>query len=437
MRTRTKDIRLIQGLTQLSIVEHALCPLDVRASLQKGLTHRTSYRFTDANGMRRTARVRVDCALGLSSTDEFYLWGLLALAFAQPDPTPDFWATPHYCLRQLGVISPDSKGGKCYRQFRASLGRLAALRYENDSFFDPIRQEHRRVSFGLLGYSLPLDERSRRTWRIVWDAQFFEFCQATGGKLRFDLALYRKLDPASRRLLLLLQKVFYRRRKSPRFRLHELAVKTLGFADGLPPNKLRAKTERAAEPLCDVGILAEPAQFTGSGRQTLVEFRRGPRLDKRRRPPVPVDSPLNDALTSIGLDEAAIRRVRRLYSEESLRLWCDVTLAAIEHKAPGFFSRSAAAYLIDNLKAASRGERTPPDWFFDLRKQELLGSAASAPQRAQRPMQNLSRALSPGLATTDFATELAAQFIAGGQSEGVARSNAARIAKLAAQRQSH
>ena len=171
----------LNGLTQLTLVEHALCPLDADASLRSGFCHETSYRYSDKHGTRRTARVRVTCPDGLSANDEFYLWGLLALTFAQPDLSSELYATPHYCLAQLGIIAPNSKGGKTYRLFREALGRLAGIHYENDRFFDPLRKEHRQVRFGLLGYSLPLDELSNRAWRIVWDAQFFEFCRATGG----------------------------------------------------------------------------------------------------------------------------------------------------------------------------------------------------------------------------------------------------------------
>jgi hypothetical protein len=78
--------------------------------------------------------------------------GLLALALAQPEPQIEFQATPHFCLRELGLISPDSKGGKSYRLFRDALRRLAAVRYQNERFYDPVRREHREVTFGLFSY---------------------------------------------------------------------------------------------------------------------------------------------------------------------------------------------------------------------------------------------------------------------------------------------
>lgn len=383
----------ITGLSQLSLVEHALCPLDSRGLLDSPLVHETSYRYSDEDGQRLSAGVRVTCARGLSSTDEFYLWGLLALTFAQPSPSPDFYATPHYCLRELGVIDSASKGGKSYRLFRESLGRLAGVRYENDRFFDPARKEHRQVAFGLLGYNLPFDPDSDRAWRIVWDVQFFEFCQATGGRLRFDFEQYRRFDGASRRLMLLLQKVFYRRRESPRFDLRELAVDVLGFSAALPPNKLKRKVARAAAVLREAGLTSGEPTLERRGRTWSVRFARGPRLAQTPRAFEPIASPLLDPLLRIGLDPADAQRLIRRYKHGQIRLWSDVTLAAVESRGAGFFRKSPAAYLIDNLKAASRGERTPPDWFLATRKREERGETSGAAPPTPRPRSSLTRAI--------------------------------------------
>lgn len=165
----------------MSLVEHALCPLDPAAGLRNHLVHETAYGYTDKHGHLKIANVRVTCSSGLSPADEFVLWGLLALTFAQPEPATEFYATPHYCLRKLGFIENNaSKGGKDYLLFRESVRRLAGVIYESTAFYDPIRNERRDVMFGFLKYSLPLDPASPRAWRFVWDQQFFEFCQATG-----------------------------------------------------------------------------------------------------------------------------------------------------------------------------------------------------------------------------------------------------------------
>jgi len=73
-----------QGIGQLSLVEHALCPLDGRHTSNAALLQECHYQFTDRTGRRRKARVRVTCPLGLTAADEFYLWGLLSLSLSQP-----------------------------------------------------------------------------------------------------------------------------------------------------------------------------------------------------------------------------------------------------------------------------------------------------------------------------------------------------------------
>jgi hypothetical protein len=375
--------RNYHGRAQLSLVEHALCPLDPANSLVLNLMHETSYEYTDKNKHTKTAKVRVLCPFGLSASDEFTLWGLLALTFSQPDQTTDFEATPHFCLRQLGIISDGaSKGGKQYQMFRETIRRLSRVLYENSAFYDPIRGEHRDVAFGLLKYSLPIDPKSSRTWRFLWDQQFFEFSQATGGSFHFDLGTYRQLDPASRRLFVLLQKIFWRHDVSPSFDLRKLAVGTLGFSSTMEVWDLRQRIVRCTERLIDAGILRLPLGVTsprdlftkrGVGKY-VVSFHRGPYFDRPEatRPVLSdADSPLVDPLKAIGFDDAAIRRMLRTYSRTVLQTWADITLAAREKHGEGFFSKSAAAYFLDNVKHAAEGTRTAPDWWRQLRVQEL------------------------------------------------------------------
>lgn len=327
------------------------------------------------------AKVRVTCPSGLSAADEFTLWGLLALTFAQPEPGTDFHATPHYCLRKLGLIEKsDSKGGKDYQLFRETVRRLARVIYENTGFYDPIRGEHRDVAFGFLKYSLPTDPRSSRAWRFVWDQQFFEFCQAAGGGLWFDLAVYRKLDFASRRLFVLLQKVFHRKEASPAFDVRSLCVDVLGFAPTIATWNLKVKLARCVQRLAAEGIVRLPVKHSqdafvkcGVGRYRLT-LHRGPYFEGRRsagRPLSAEDSPLVDPLRSIGFDDASIRRILRDHRPQLVREWTDITLAARERHGEGFFSKSPAAYFLDNLRHAAAGRRTPPDWWRELRREEL------------------------------------------------------------------
>lgn len=437
-----------RGMSQLTLVEHALCPLDRRVALCENLRHESEYRYVDAAGHRQTAQVVVHCPAGLSAGDEYYLWGLLALTFAQPDPRPEFHATPHFCLRKLGLICPDSKGGKSYRLFRDALRRLSAVHYQNEQFFDPIRREHRVVSFGLLSYSLPMDAESPRAWRIVWDAMFFEFCKAAGGQLSFDLELYRRLDHASRRLFLLLSKVFWRSRLSPRFDLRHLAVHGLGFSAHLPSRTLKSKVRRCAEVLEQHHVLgtptvAEPLFHKQGKERCRVRFIRGTYFECRhpsRMVAAMDDSPLYDPLRALGLEPAAIRWILNRFPVEQIQLWADVTLAALEHKGRGFFRRSPAAFFVDNIQNAARGERTPPDWFWAIRKQEQRRNAERARRKRDRrpPIgQNHTaphsvstyRALNLDQDFDSVVTELTAHFVAGGQTEADALRNAQRFAE--------
>lgn len=105
------------------------------------------------------------------------------------------------------------------------------MRYHNDAFYDPVRGEHRAVSFGFLNYSLPLAPHCSRAWRFGWAPIFFELAQAAGGALSFDLGLYRQLDAATRRLYLYLKKIFWRREITGTIDLRHLAVDVLGFRD--------------------------------------------------------------------------------------------------------------------------------------------------------------------------------------------------------------
>ncbi|MCI0539967.1 MAG: hypothetical protein L0Z50_32580, partial [Verrucomicrobiales bacterium] len=154
------------GLGQLTLLEHALCPLDPRVSLVENLVHEASYCFMDSRRRWRKANARITCPLGLSANDELVLWGLLALTFREPAPDGEFHATPHFCLRQLGLVdSHCRRGGRQYQHFAQAVERLSLVRYRNEFFYDPVRAEHRKVSFGFLSYSLPIDPESSRAWR--------------------------------------------------------------------------------------------------------------------------------------------------------------------------------------------------------------------------------------------------------------------------------
>ncbi len=378
---------------QLTLVEHALCPLDSERSLRPNFVHETGYFFTDKHRNRKKATVRIGGLDGVSAHDELYLWGLLSIALSQPEPRPEFMATPYFCLRRLGLIDMTSKGGREFELFRAAIKRLAGIRYQNDFFYDPIRGEHRAVSFGFLSYSLPLSSDSGRAWRFAWDSIFFELAGATGGALRFDLALYRQLSPAARRLYLFLKKLFWRAEQTPTLNLRQVAVDVLGFAPTVETTRLRSKMLACIEQLVRTEIVRLPEGMTNPGRlfrkeskgQYLFQLVRGPKFDVRGNEdrPEPTDSPLYEPLTSIGLDDRTINRVMTHYSLRLVEQWADITLAAMERNGSDFFTSSPQAYFIDNLKAAKESRRTPPDWWHELRKQELAKEREQERQKAQ------------------------------------------------------
>ncbi len=364
------------GIGQLTLVEHALCPLDSRTSLVENLVHNAVFSFTDGQSRRRHGQAQVVCPAGLSAADEFYLWGLLALSLSEPEPDVEFYATPHYCLRRLGIIDQFlRRGGRQYLQFTQAIERLSLVRYRNDKFYDPIRGEHRRVSFGFFSYSLPLDPVSSRAWRFGWDPIFFALVRAAGGHLWFDLSAYRRLDPASRRLLLFVSKLFHRR-ATARIELRQLGVEVLGFTPTMALRNLKAKVAVCGQRLMEVGVLSDwQCVKTGKG-QYIVLLNRGTRYKHRLREKDRLkvnECSVGHLLQSIGFDERDIGRLLRKYPSRLLQEWADITLAAKERHGASFFKRSPQAYFIDNVRHAVAGRRTPPDWWHQLRKAEEQG----------------------------------------------------------------
>ena len=137
------------GIGQLTLVEHALCPLNSRVSLVENMVHNAVFLFTDGKSQRRHGRAQVVCPAGLSPADEFYLWGLLAITLSEPEPDAEFCATPHYCLRRLGVIDQFARrGGRQYGQFLQAIERLSLVRYRNDNFYDPTRYGQSALTSG-------------------------------------------------------------------------------------------------------------------------------------------------------------------------------------------------------------------------------------------------------------------------------------------------
>lgn len=373
---------------QLTMVEHALCPLDSRESLQMGRVFETSFAYTDANRNRKKGKVKIGCVEGLSPTDELYLWGILGLALAGREPSSDFYATPYWILRQLGRVTKTKKGSEEFRLFRDSIRRLAGVRYQNDAFYDPLRGEHRSVSFGLLNYSLPIDEQSARAWRFAFDPIFWELVSANRSSLRFDLGLYTDLSPAGRRMYLFLKKQFWRNTVTGGLNLREVAVNVLGFNAELPAKHLKTKLSRVVDELVKMELVgfglgrecfADCLTKKGVGEYTF-ELHRGPAMERVTELGThrPEDSPHYEALVSFGFERPAIVRLLATHKPGLLSQWIDITQAAIER---GLIDKTPQAYF---TYYTQRGA-TPPDWWHELKRKERAQEAAQ--DHAKRAME--------------------------------------------------
>lgn len=372
--TKHRDIET-RGITQLNLVEHALCPL---TGLQPGQTHESEFYYSK-NRERQKATIRVIAPVGLKPSDEFYLWGLLALTFAQQDATTEFLASPYYCLKELGL----PWGGKQAQNFEDACSRLALVTYQGENIYDPIRKEQVRTEFGFFDRIRPMADDSQRAWRFYWSPVFFEFCKASGGQLMFDLELYRTLDHASRRLFLLLQKQFFRSKLSQWFDVRELASHQLGFDGTQPMKNLKQKVFSCIRKLQQCGVLAissspsELVEKIEKGRYR-IRFERGLRFSTTGQSNFSAVLPAHrqavaSQLQRIGLEEKTIGWIFRRYKPKAITEWAEITIARMERKLG--FTKTPAAFFMHHVKEAAAGTLTPPDWWLDLRKEEFLMTA--------------------------------------------------------------
>jgi hypothetical protein len=428
--------KIRSGIGQLSLVEHALCPMDSRDSCVPQLEYETSFSFTDNQRNRRRARVRVLCPLGLSPQDEFFLWGLLALTLADESNGGELHATRHYFLRRLGVIDANSRrGGRQYQQFTDAIDRLAAVQYFSDGFFDPIRSEHVRIKFQFFSYSMPINANSSRAWRIVWDPVFFQYASAARGALWFDLEIYRKLSVASRRLFLLARKLLGRRGADVTYPIgvRQLVVDVLGYSPSLPPSQQNARLRSCLAQLIEFNVLrnGDTRMYKRSKGNYAVVLARGKQLCETNRY-TSVESPLLEPLGEIGFDPRQASKLLSQFSTKLLREWIDITLAKKERFGMQSFSKSPAAYLRYNLKLTSEGTGTPPDWWHELKKREQKVLARnSRKQRQGSPASELPQQAIDSL--DSVGTDIFRQFLAAGQQQDDARLNARRFVDAVAQ----
>jgi hypothetical protein len=310
------------------------------------------------------------------------------------------------------------------------LERLSAVTYRSDAFYDPIRAEHRKASFGFFSFTAPQDEKSDRPWRIAWDPIFFEFVKPIGGSLRFNFELYSQLDPASRRLFLFLSKMFSRRTTTPRLELQHLATDILGYSPSVALRDMRIKANRSIKRLEERGLLAQQSdhEFTKRDGVYTAVLHRGRDYFRVSDSVQNVESPLVEPLTKIGLDNRAIQRTLSKFPNRMLNQWTDITLAAMERFGKSFFKKSPAAYLIDNLNHAAKGNRLPPDWWHDIRRAEER--VRVKPVREKRVGEKPDRNALPEKAIASFDNlneTIFGHFLASGQNEKVAKVNSDRF----------
>ncbi len=360
------------GYAQLSVIETALSPLD--PSLLRQNVYETHYGYTNAVGERQRAEVKIGYAFEpLKPNDDYILWSLLSLTLEHSD-NHILTATPYWLLTHLGMFT----GGMQYHVLRSAVERLSQLLYRNTGFYNPITQTHERWQFAFFASHLPLSLEENRLWKLVWNQPFIEASRATGGRLLFDLDVFRELgSAATRRLFLKLADRFYRSSRV-HFDLHDLTVQGLGYSPTVPLKLRKQKLLRSLETLLELGVitLGKGHQSThdlilkqGKGRYVVVLFRghyfEQPMANAARQKN-PAEDPLFGPMQAIGVDEPMIGKVLRTCQRSVIERWLKITEAAIKDKPKGFpgFKVSPAAFFIDGVL----NERTPPDWMYLLEK---------------------------------------------------------------------
>lgn len=368
-----------EGIAQLSLLETALWPL--RGGQLDRATFETTYTFK-AGEEQRHAHVAVYAPLGLQAEDEYILWGLLGASLSRPNAESTLLATPYWIIQQLDM----SLGGSQYDQLRRSLERLSLVAYQNTGFYNPVTQQHERITMHFLSSFLPTRGRGGdvaldRAWRIEWSPLFFQMCQVTGGTLLFDLDLYRELSPAARRLFLKLKDRFWRS-KRVFLNVDDLTINGLGFSADRPLKKRKFELLRCIGEMLDHQIIelgpghASPQDLLihrGKGLY-IVQFFEGAyfrQSEARRttgRKNAILEDPLYEPLQKIGLGDAAIRRLFETNSRQNIQRWVKITDTALHDKPQGFpgFKVSPAAFLIDGIQ----NQRLPPDWIYIHEKQQ-------------------------------------------------------------------
>ena len=367
------------GYAQLSLIETALYPLD--HGPRESTAFSTTYGYTDRDGRRQVAEVKVASAFEpMKANDDFFLWSLLSLTLLHSD-SHILTASPYWLLRQMGLQT----GGFQYQQLRHVVERLAQTVYHNTAFYNPLTQEHERWTFGFISTRLPTTLDADRLWRIAWFEDFIKVSRATGGRLLFDLELFRKLgSPATRRLFLKLSDRFYRSSRV-HLEVNDLTINGLGFAAERPLKKRKYDLMRCIETLLAHGIVSLGDKHASAGDLFLkrwkgsyvVVFDKGPYFEQPLTESAierdPQDDPLFEPMRVLGIDEPMIIKLLRTCQRGMLDRWLRITEAAMRDKPAGFpgFKVSPAAFFVDGVL----NKRMPPDWMYQLEKIERRRTA--------------------------------------------------------------
>jgi hypothetical protein len=360
------------GYAQLSVIETALWPL---ANTVSQNVFETGFSYTNKEGSRERARVEIAAIEPLKPNDDYVLWALLSLVLRHSQNNV-LTAPPYWLLKQLGMPT----GGHDYALLRGAVERLARVMYHCSAFYNPLSQEHERWTFSFFSSHLPTSLDSDRLWKLVWNEPFIQISRATGGRMMFDLELFRKLgSPAARRLFLKLTDRFYRSNRV-HLDLEDLTINGLGYAPSVPLKRRKQMLTQCIETLAEHGIVAlgrghhstkELFWKRGKGSYVVV-FYRGPYYEQ---PLVevsskknPADDPLHGPMLALGIDAPMITKLLRKSSRGLLERWLRITEAAMKEKPAGFpgFKVSPAAFFVDGVL----NERTPPDWMYQLEKRQ-------------------------------------------------------------------
>ena len=362
-----------EGIAQLSLLETAMWPL--QGGETETNSFRTKFEYT-IEKTRREAEVTVRAPLGLQTSDELVLWGLLGATLKRADAEPALMATPYWMLKHLGLAT----GGSQYADLRDSLLRLSVASYHNTAFYNPTNREREFAAFQFLSILLPtvggvgetID--NDRCWRVEWNPIFFRFCQATGGNLLFDIDIYRQLTPAARRLFLKLKDRFWRS-KEVFLNVDDLTIHGLGFAASRPLFKRKFDLTSCLRELLTHEIISLLPSETdvkdlikkrGKGSYVVVlregdYFRQSESSRVLRQKNAISNDPLLEPLLKVGVNEAAVRRIFADFTRNQIQRWLRITDAAMHEQPRGFagFKVSPAAFLLDGIQ----NNRMPPDWW--------------------------------------------------------------------------